>query len=415
MELSEFQLALDRGRRDFPWVSLEGQCLRKLSLVGLSLRQAKLDRADLSETDCSGATLLKVSATESQWRAARLDRVNAQKANFSRASFVNAQLSAAQLQGADLSAADFRQANLRGANLTGAILTGACFAAADLTDAIFDWDSEPIAQGDFTAATMPDGQPFSADWQPGPVDPLPKVQPATDRAIDSVQSNPVDRAVSGAIESTDAPTNAPPPDRPHRYLMSNPSFAVPNAGPPPPPPRPGNLWEAGQRLPWPLLTLWLLGYALWGSSLAVLDPPPQSWLLLALSSLAGMAGLQWGFLALTGGAMAIVLAVPLPQQVLSILLGGATGLTVGLLTKFLMHISWVGALRNALLALASAVTVINLTLGFVWLGMLGALAFTFSAMPLWTIMVEQNLSPTQRLLVMAGVSTLGVAIGRWVA
>jgi hypothetical protein len=113
--------------------------------------------------------------------------------------------------------------------------------------------------------------------------------------------------------------------------------------------------------------------------------------------------------------MAIVLAVPLPQQVLSILLGGATGLTVGLLTKFLMHISWVGALRNALLALASAVTVINLTLGFVWLGMLGALAFTFSAMPLWTIMVEQNLSPTQRLLVMAGVSTLGVAIGRWVA
>lgn len=389
MQLSEFQLALDRGKREFPWVSLEGLCLRGMTLAGLSLRQAKLDRSDFSDADCTGAMLLKVSATETQWTAARLDRANGQRGNFSRSTFERAQLVAAQLQNADLTNSTFRHANLQQADLTGARLLGACFAAADLTGARLD--SEAIAQADFSGATMPDGRIFDADWQPSPIAPSPDETPEA-----------IDPELAAILQR----------DRPHKHLLPNREFAVPNVGPPPPPPVPTSLLTALKRLPRPLLALWCLGYVLWGSSLGLLDAPPQSWLLVAASSLTGLGGIAWGFMALTGGAIAVMLAAPLPQQLLSLGLGVPTGLVVALGTKVLIGISFREALRNGLLAFASATVMINLVLGFAWIGLIGALACTFVAMPLWPVAIEQNLSTVQKSLIMAGLATCSLAIGR---
>ena len=391
MQLSEFQSALDRGRREFPWASLEGLCLRGMALAGLSFRQAKLDRSDLSGADCTGAMLLKVSAPETQWTAARLDRINGQRGDFSRSAFERAQLVAAQLQNADLTDTNFRQANLQQANLTGARLTGASFGAADLTGAILD--PEAIAQADFTGATMPDGRPFDPDWQPCPIAPPPPDDPP----------EAIDPEVAAFVQR----------DRPHKHLLADRNFVVPNVGPPPPPPVPGSLLVALQRLPRPLLVLWCLGYGLWGISLGLLDAPPLSWPIVVASSLTGLAGLEWGFMALTGGMLAIWLAAPLPQQLLSLGLGVPTGLVVALGTKILTGVSIGAALRNGLLAFASAIAAISLVLGFAWIGLMGAIACTFAAMPLWSITRNQSLSTIQTALIMAGLATLSLAIGQW--
>jgi hypothetical protein len=385
MQVSEFRAAIDRGRREFPWVDLEECSVRGWSLAGLSLRQAKLDRADFSEADCTEMSLLKVSAIASQWVAARLDRANCQKANFHQANFVGAQLTATQLQNADLSAANLGQAKLLQANLSGAIVLGACFVAADLTGATLD--PSAIAQADFTDATMPDGRVFSADWEPAIVDPA-----------GDLQSDPVAAA---------------PIDRPNRHLMSNPNFAVPDVGPPPPPPVPTSLKEAWQRLPKPLLWLWCFGYCLWGGSLGLMDAPIVSWPVAAASSLTGLLGVEWGFLALTGGMLAIVLAAPIGNQIMSFLLGGSTGIVVGLGTKILMNVSWSLALRNSLLAMASAMAIINISLGLPWLSAIGAMAFTFSAMPLWPIARNQSLTPAQQMGLLGGLAVGSLLFGGW--
>lgn len=392
MQESELRGAIDRGRREFPWVDLAGCCFRGWSLAGLSLRQAKLDRTDFSEADCTGISLLKVSAIASQWVAARLDRANCQRGNFQQATFAGAQLTAAQLQNADLSAADFRQAKLLQANLSGAIVLGTCFVGADLTGATLDW--EAIAQADFTDATMPDGRGFSADWQPAIADPADDL----DDDLDGDANEPLAATLG---------------DRPNRHLMANPSFAVPNGGPPPPPPTPASFKEAWQRLPGPLLWLWVFGYCLWGGSLGLIDAPIVSWPLLAATSLMGLLGLDWSFLALPGGMVLIVLAAPIGNQIMSFLLGGSTGIVVGLGTKVLMNVSWSMALRNGLLSTASAMAIINISLGLAGLSAIGAMAFTFSAMPLWTIARQQSLTSAQQVGLLGGLAIGALLVGGW--
>lgn len=391
MQVSEFRAAIDRGRREFPWVDLEDCSLRGWSLAGVSLRQAKLDRADLSEADCTGVSLLKASAIASQWVAARLDRANCQKANFQQANLTGAQLPAAQLQGADLSGADLQQTNLQQANLSGAIVLGTCFVGADLTGAALDL--EAIAQADFTDATMPDGRIFSVGWEPiAPPEPEPETAP---------ESN-------SASEVSPAPV-----DRPNRHLMVNRDFAVPDVGPPPPPPVPASLKEAWQRLPGPLLWLWVFGYCLWGGSLGLIEAPIESWPVVAASSLIGLFGVEWGFLALTGGMVAIVLAAPFPNQVMCGLLGVGSGLAVGLGTKLFLQATWPMAFRNSLLAMASAMAIINLSLGLAGLSAIGAMALTFAAMPLWTIARNQSLTQGQQVGILGGLAVVALLLGNW--
>lgn len=106
MQVSEFRAAVDRGRREFPWVDLEEcnvrggrwrgcRCAKPSSIAPISARPTA-QKCPYRRNVPTEMSLLKVSAIASQWVAARLDHANCQKANFHQANFVGAQLTATQ-------------------------------------------------------------------------------------------------------------------------------------------------------------------------------------------------------------------------------------------------------------------------------------------------------------------------------
>ncbi|MEQ1502956.1 MAG: pentapeptide repeat-containing protein [Myxococcota bacterium] len=113
--------------------------------AGANLSEARLHQAIFVGADLQGADLTEVSALESDFSGARMDRILAAGAKFAGAKLVGTKLASARLPGAnlsgadltnaDLAAADLTRANLSGANLTGAILRGAVLADANLEGA----------------------------------------------------------------------------------------------------------------------------------------------------------------------------------------------------------------------------------------------------------------------------------------
>jgi hypothetical protein len=88
--------------------------------LGLAVKWARKNGADLRGANLSGADL-----SGADLRDANLRDANLRGANLSGADLRGANLSGADLSGADLRDANLRDANLRGANLSGADLRGA--------------------------------------------------------------------------------------------------------------------------------------------------------------------------------------------------------------------------------------------------------------------------------------------------
>ncbi|WNV86707.1 pentapeptide repeat-containing protein [Umezawaea sp. Da 62-37] len=124
--------------------------LRRANLSDANLRRANLTDANLSRANLSDANLSRANLTDANLSRANLRRANLSDANLSRANLTDANLggaaltdanlrvanlSGANLSLANLSGTDLRDANLRDANLTDANLSLANFTDADLTDA----------------------------------------------------------------------------------------------------------------------------------------------------------------------------------------------------------------------------------------------------------------------------------------
>lgn len=88
--------------------NLSSASLYKCDLKGTIFQEAKLVRADLSDSDCTGA----------DFRGADLTGANFTGANLTGANFMSANLENAVLRGADLTSIDCRSCNLNGVDLT---------------------------------------------------------------------------------------------------------------------------------------------------------------------------------------------------------------------------------------------------------------------------------------------------------
>ena len=93
-------------------------------------------RADLSDTDLSGADLIRADLSDADLSGADLRRADLRRADLS---------------GADLSSADLRWANLSGAYLSHANLRWANLSHADLTGANLDYSCLPLWCGSLSA------------------------------------------------------------------------------------------------------------------------------------------------------------------------------------------------------------------------------------------------------------------------
>jgi uncharacterized protein YjbI with pentapeptide repeats len=115
---------------DLDGAGLWGANLKGTDLGGTSLNGADLENANLSES------LLWVSNDEEPKRPSSLVKTRLTRANLSKATLVGANMAQADLQDADLSHANLINANLAGAHLTGASLEDAKFKFANLEEAV---------------------------------------------------------------------------------------------------------------------------------------------------------------------------------------------------------------------------------------------------------------------------------------
>lgn len=99
------------------------------ALTALGRRRAEWDRDTLvlDDVEVPGADLV----------GARLNRLQANRANLRRAHFMNASIQGATLSDCDLQTANFTGASMRGADLSGPKLKNAMFVASDLGEAQF--------------------------------------------------------------------------------------------------------------------------------------------------------------------------------------------------------------------------------------------------------------------------------------
>jgi hypothetical protein len=109
---------------------LSGADLRGANLSRADLSRAYLSRADLSGADLSGANLSRANLSGADLSDANLSRANLSRAYLSRADLSGADLSRANLSRADLRGADLSRADLSGADLSGADLRGAYLSGA---------------------------------------------------------------------------------------------------------------------------------------------------------------------------------------------------------------------------------------------------------------------------------------------
>jgi uncharacterized protein YjbI with pentapeptide repeats len=98
-----------------------------IDLSNANLSGANLNKADLSESNLSGAILSGVNLSEANLSKVNLSGAILSGVNFNKAILIEANFSGANLSKAILSRANLSGANLRGANLSEAILDGAKF------------------------------------------------------------------------------------------------------------------------------------------------------------------------------------------------------------------------------------------------------------------------------------------------
>ena len=136
--------------------------------LGLAVRWARANRADLSRADLSGADLRGAVLSDADLRGADLRGADLRGADLRRADLRRADLSDADLRGADLSRADLSRAVLRDADLSGADLRDAVLRDADLSGAVLrdaDLSGADLSRADLRGAVLRDAdlRAFKAD------------------------------------------------------------------------------------------------------------------------------------------------------------------------------------------------------------------------------------------------------------
>jgi uncharacterized protein YjbI with pentapeptide repeats len=111
--------------------------LRDADLQRANLSQADLNRAKLSKANLRGADLQKALLRFADLREADLRNANLREANLLQSNLTNANLFRAQLVGADMLNANFHGAHLNKADLSNANLSLAMLTKADLGEADF--------------------------------------------------------------------------------------------------------------------------------------------------------------------------------------------------------------------------------------------------------------------------------------
>jgi uncharacterized protein YjbI with pentapeptide repeats len=152
-----------------PILTLENAALDSADLSEITLHDACLKGIDLRNADLSGANLRRTDLSDADLRGADLQRANLSDANLSRANLLPydeqypAKLNSFNLNGVDPNNIDLRSdilrvTNLSGANLEGVNLTGANLAYANLESARGMTTEELEQQANsLKDATMPDG------------------------------------------------------------------------------------------------------------------------------------------------------------------------------------------------------------------------------------------------------------------
>jgi uncharacterized protein YjbI with pentapeptide repeats len=112
--------------------------------IGVDLREAVLNGANLEGTDLTGADLSEADLRDANLVRTTLDDANLTGANLGRANLAGASLRGAKLTAANLRSAQFIRSDLRRADLTGTQLVNASLVGADLTNArvhgVAAWD-----------------------------------------------------------------------------------------------------------------------------------------------------------------------------------------------------------------------------------------------------------------------------------
>lgn len=114
---------------------LRGSLLRETDLQGAVLRRAYLEQTNLKEGNLRSANLREARLDGVILSGASLNEADLRRASVVRANLRLADLDKANLRGADLTQAFLFEAHLRGADLRGSTLRGANLNGADLTDA----------------------------------------------------------------------------------------------------------------------------------------------------------------------------------------------------------------------------------------------------------------------------------------
>jgi hypothetical protein len=130
--------------------NLDGANLDGANLYGANLTRANLDGANLTRANLDGANLTRANLTRANLDGANLTRANLTRANLYGANLTRANLTRANLYGANLTRANLDGANLTRANLDGANLDGANLTRANLDGANLDGanlDGQPIIDG----------------------------------------------------------------------------------------------------------------------------------------------------------------------------------------------------------------------------------------------------------------------------
>lgn len=123
------ELMVDLGNEVIKQASLD-----RANLSGIAFFKARLPASSFSEANLEGTRFEEANLKRSKFMFANLHRVSFKNSNLVAAYFRNANLTEADLCGADFQGADLREANLQGANIEGTNFNSATFCGTIMPD-----------------------------------------------------------------------------------------------------------------------------------------------------------------------------------------------------------------------------------------------------------------------------------------
>lgn len=149
---SDYQLPVIDGCRYRYQMTCPGADLKSADLSDSRMRRSNFDGADLYRVNLSGSSLRDSSAVKTRFFEANLVGLDGRKSTFSRSNMMRVVASNADFRDAVLRGVDFRKSDLRKADFRDADLRGVDFRDADLRGA--DLRGAKTAGANFTRAKM---------------------------------------------------------------------------------------------------------------------------------------------------------------------------------------------------------------------------------------------------------------------